>query len=143
MEQGVDQAVGDAVEDPDDDAHDQHAEDDGAGLLESFLSGGPGDLLQLGLHLPEEAAQALAEAGLLVLLLGLLFLLGLGGLFFLGGLGLDLFLSGLDDLFRRLVQVFLFRHSVPPFFHCQRSVPLLRLAVNGMLSAEGAVLVHL
>ena len=38
---------------------------------------------------------------------------------------------------------FLFRHSVPPFFLTGMGPSSLSLAMNGVLSAEGAVLVHL
>ena len=81
-EESVDDGACNAIEDPNDDAYDDDADNDDPRLFQGICPGGPGDLFQFRLQLPEEPPHALEKAGLFVLV-------GLGlGLFRLGGFGL-------------------------------------------------------
>src|SRR5699024_9079537 len=108
------------------DAHEDHTGNNDQGVVDGLLSGGPDDLLQLNLQLVEPAADAGKDAGLL---LGLLVLLGLVGL---AGSRLGV-----------LLHFFVLSHSDYPSFLSAVPVGSLRLIVDGVLSAEGAVLVQL
>ena len=127
MEQGLDQAAGHRVKQPDENAHNDNTGDDDQGVVDGLLAGGPHDLLQLDLQFPEPTADAGKDAGL-GLFVGLLVLLGLIGL---GSGG------------NALLHLFVLSHLCYPSFLSAIPEELLRLIVDGVLSAEGAVFVQL
>ena len=65
-EESVDDGACNAIEDPNDDAYDDDADNDDPRLFQGICPGGPGDLFQFRLQLPEEPPHALEKAGLFV-----------------------------------------------------------------------------